>query len=311
MANQDNLKFFEDANAFLEHTLPVFKADVTRHRLMLGIAIALQKRPDAFGEKTPLMTLRLEDTNEHASPTRAGLLTERVQADFIAIMTPPYPILVWFKETLSDVDLLKIALAIKEKGWDLPGVNGIATCSSRFASIWVELNQINAPSVMHSMSYELTRVIFPESIPAGCFQFAQENQAEILLKYMNDMQVDLNASVRIEYTLEHIHNFIAGKRIGIWLVDDQPASMAMSNRPQLSSIGISAVYTPNEYRGKGYASAVVASLSQELLNQGYQRINLFTDLANPTSNKIYKAIGFKEVCDYQEFKFTFADKSFL
>ncbi|HQL92376.1 MAG TPA: hypothetical protein PK381_03370, partial [Anaerolineaceae bacterium] len=148
MANQDNLKFFEDANAFLEHTLPVFKADVTRHRLMLGIAIALQKRPDAFGEKTPLMTLRLEDTNEHASPTRAGLLTERVQADFIAIMTPPYPILVWFKETLSDVDLLKIALAIKEKGWDLPGVNGIATCSSRFASIWAELNQINAPSVM-------------------------------------------------------------------------------------------------------------------------------------------------------------------
>ncbi len=59
---------------------------------MLGIAIALQKRPGAFGEKTPLMTLRLEDSSEHASPTRAGLLTERAQADFIAIMTPPpYP----------------------------------------------------------------------------------------------------------------------------------------------------------------------------------------------------------------------------
>ncbi len=164
---------------------------------------------------------------------------------------------------------------------------------------------------MHSMSYELTMVMFPESMPAGSFQFAQEGHAEILLKYMNDMQDDLNATVRVEYTLEHIHNFIAGKRIGIWLVDDQPVSMAMSNRPpQLRSIGISAVYTPNEYRGKGYASAVVASLSQELLNQGYQRINLFTDLSNPTSNKIYKAIGFKEVCDYQEFKFTFADKSF-
>jgi len=304
VANQDNLKFFEDANAFLEHTLPVFKADVTRHRLMLGIAIALQKRPDAFGEKTPLMTLRLEDTNEHASPTRAGLLTERVQADFIAIMTPPYPILVWFKETLSDVDLKEIALAIKEKGWNLPGVNGIATCSSRFASIWAELNQINAPSVMHSMSYELTKVMFPNPIPTGSFQFAEENQAEILLRYINSMQDEINATVHMEYTHKHIQNFIANKRIGLWIMDNQPVSMAMSNRPQLTSIGISAVYTPNEYRGKGYASAVVASLSQELLDQGYERINLFTDLANPTSNKIYKAIGFNEVCDYHEFKFT-------
>lgn len=289
MIYQQHLTFFEDANAFLEHTLPVFKADKTRHRLMLGIAIALQKRPDAFGEKTPLM---------------AAHLRQNAQPDFIAMMTPPFPLLIWFETQLGEKELKELALTIKEKGWDLPGVNGIASCSSRFASAWAEINQINAQPVMHSMSYELTEVLFPDPMPTGSFRFAQENQAEILLKYMNEMQDDLNVTVRIEYTLEHMHNFIGNKRIGIWLVDDQPVSMAMSNRPQLTSIGISAVYTPNEYRGKGYASAVVATLSQELLNQGYQRINLFTDLANPTSNKIYKAIGFNEVCDYQEFKFT-------
>ncbi len=289
MIYQHNLSFFEDANVFLEHTLAVFKADETRHRLMLGIAIALQKQPDSFGEKTPLMATRLR---QNALP------------DFIAMMTPPFPLLIWFENQLGDKELKKLAQTIKEKGWDLPGVNGIASCSSRFASVWAKINQVNAEPVMHSMSYELTEVLFPDPMPTGNFRFAQENQAEILLKYMNEMQDDLNVTVRIEYTLEHIHNFLGNKRIGIWLVDDQPVSMAMSNRPQLSSIGISAVYTPNEYRGNGYASAVVATLSQELLNQGYQRINLFTDLANPTSNKIYKAIGFNEVCDYQEFKFT-------
>ena len=293
MIFQPDLSFFEDANAFLEHTLPVFKADETRHRLMLGIAIALQKRPDAFGEKTPLMATRLR---QNALP------------DFIAMMTPPFPLLIWYEDLLGDEELKEMALAIKEKGWDLPGVNGIASYSSRFASIWAELNQIDAQPVMHSMSYELTEVLFPDPMPTGNFQFAQENQAEILLKYMNDMQDDLNATVQMEYTLEHIYNFIANKRIGLWLVDDQPVSMAMSNRPQLTSIGISAVYTPNEHRGKGYASALVASLSQELLDQGYQRINLFTDLANPTSNKIYKAIGYKEVCDYQEFRFLTSQK---
>lgn len=288
MIFQPDLSFFEDANAFLEHTLPVFKADETRHRLMLGIAIALQKRPDAFGEETPLMAARLR---QNALP------------DFIAMMTPPFPLLIWFKETLNDQDLEEMALTFKENGWDLPGVNGIARSSSRFASIWAELNQRIAKPVMHQMSYELTEVLFPDPMPTGSFQFAQENQAEILLKYMNDMQNDLNATVRMDYTLDHMQHFIANKRIGTWFVDDQPVSMAMSNRPQLTSIGISAVYTPNQHRGKGFASAVVASLSQELLHQGYQRINLFTDLSNPTSNKIYKAIGFKDVCDYWEYKF--------
>ena len=297
------LRFFTNISKFLELTLPIFATNETRHNLMLGISLGLRNKPIAFGEKTPLLALRLEGTSEQASSPRASLLTERVLPDFIAMITPPYPVLVWFKETLTDEELQNLAISMHKNGWNLPGVNGIASCSSRFASAWAEINQINAQPVMHSMSYELTEVMFPDPMPTGSFQFAMENQAEILLKYMNEMQDDLNVTVRIEYTLEHIHNFIGNKRIGIWLVDDQPVSMAMSNRPQLTSIGISAVYTPNEYRGKGYASAVVATLSQELLNQGYQRINLFTDLSNPTSNKIYKAIGYHEVCDYQEFKF--------
>ena len=30
---------------------------------------------------------------------------------------------------------------------------------------------------------------------------------------------------------------------------------------------------------------------------------LFTDLSNPTSNYIYQAIGYKPVCDVDEYKF--------
>jgi predicted GNAT family acetyltransferase len=64
------------------------------------------------------------------------------------------------------------------------------------------------------------------------------------------------------------------------------------------------VYTPPEYRRRGYASASVAALSQSLLNQGHQFCFLFTDLANPTANHIYQDIGYQPVGDWHQYSFS-------
>jgi predicted GNAT family acetyltransferase len=47
----------------------------------------------------------------------------------------------------------------------------------------------------------------------------------------------------------------------------------------------------------------VAALSQTLLDQGRMYCFLFTDLANPTSNHIYQAIGYQPICDVNEYSF--------
>ncbi|NJR12386.1 GNAT family N-acetyltransferase [bacterium] len=60
---------------------------------------------------------------------------------------------------------------------------------------------------------------------------------------------------------------------------------------------IGGVYTPPEQRGHGYASALTAALSQALLDDGLRFCTLNTDLKNPTSNKIYPAIGYYLVAD--------------
>jgi predicted GNAT family acetyltransferase len=39
------------------------------------------------------------------------------------------------------------------------------------------------------------------------------------------------------------------------------------------------------------------------LEEGYRYCFLFTDLANPTSNRIYAAIGYRSVCDVDEYGF--------
>ena len=66
---------------------------------------------------------------------------------------------------------------------------------------------------------------------------------------------------------------------------------------------IGPVYTPSAERGHGYASAVVAAASQAQLDEGLAFCFLFTDLANPTSNRIYQAIGYEPVTDVDAWYF--------
>ena len=95
------------------------------------------------------------------------------------------------------------------------------------------------------------------------------------------------------------------KRQSIYLWEDGIpvlwASRSQSS-PAAGRIG-PPVYTPPEYRRKGYATACVAALSQKLLDRGCHRCFLFTDLANSTSNHIYREIGYYPICDWHDYSF--------
>ena len=56
------------------------------------------------------------------------------------------------------------------------------------------------------------------------------------------------------------------------------------------------VYTPPEYRGRGYASAVTHSLSQDIIDDGATPV-LLTDAHNSTSNALYQRLGYQVVCE--------------
>lgn len=74
--------------------------------------------------------------------------------------------------------------------------------------------------------------------------------------------------------------------------------MAASVRPTRRAIAIGGVYTPPQWRGRGYATSCVAALSELLLGRGFEFCVLYTDLANPTSNGIYARIGYRPVRDF-------------
>ena len=102
-----------------------------------------------------------------------------------------------------------------------------------------------------------------------------------------------------------------GDLMWFWERDGQPVSFAWRSPlpdprrwPRISVVRVSAVYTPPGHRGCGYASANVAALSQRSLEDGASACMLYTDAANPTSNKIYERIGYRQVGAGQDWLFS-------
>ena len=81
--------------------------------------------------------------------------------------------------------------------------------------------------------------------------------------------------------------------------DGGPTSTVAHNVEIAGAVRIGPVYTPPEFRNRGYASAAVAALSRLLLERGAQRCMLFTDLDNPTSNRIYASLGYVRFADWE------------
>ena len=89
---------------------------------------------------------------------------------------------------------------------------------------------------------------------------------------------------------------IGAGRIFVWDVDGLAVHVTAATEPAFGVSRIGPVYTPREHRGHGYASRAVYEVSKHLVDSGV-RACLFTDQANPTSNKIYEALGYERVVD--------------
>jgi predicted GNAT family acetyltransferase len=107
---------------------------------------------------------------------------------------------------------------------------------------------------------------------------------------------------RYEQAMRSAEEKVQNGTLYLW-VDGVPRSMAARTLPTPHGEAVGFVYTPPSQRRKGYASALVARLSQSILDDGKQFCTLYTDLANPASNRIYQQIGYSAIADVVEFVF--------
>ncbi len=95
----------------------------------------------------------------------------------------------------------------------------------------------------------------------------------------------------------------AGGGFELWEDGGRVVSLAGYGAPTANGIRIGPVYTPPEHRRRGYASALTAGVTQKLLDRGRRFCFLYTDLANPTSNSIYRQVGYEPVSDVDQWRF--------
>jgi predicted GNAT family acetyltransferase len=212
-----------------------------------------------------------------------------------ALRTPPHGALL----TRADRESLELLAAdLADKYQDLPAVVGPEPAVGDFARLWSAGTGAASGPAVRMRVFEARRVVWP-LMPAGAFRAATEADLPTLARW--------TAAFIEETGLDSPSDpeDVARARVDegslfVW-EDARPVSMAAWAGRAGNIMRVNYVYTPPELRGRGYASACVASLTQQLLEEGHALCSLYTDLSNPTSNKIYQAIGYRPVCDAAEY----------
>lgn len=88
---------------------------------------------------------------------------------------------------------------------------------------------------------------------------------------------------------------LADQQLYFW-VDGSPKSLATISGTNCSGLRISSVYTPPSYRTKGYATALVRSISHKYLVGGSAYVTLNTQ-SGDSVERIYRKLGFVPVTE--------------
>ncbi|HET8988785.1 MAG TPA: GNAT family N-acetyltransferase [Humibacillus sp.] len=204
--------------------------------------------------------------------------------------TPPHPVHIALS---TAVQARALAAQLATQGDVLPGVGGLRGPAEAFAEEWVTRTGARSTVVMAIGSFDLPvrpQVPFPVS---GRFRRATEGDLALVDAWHQEFVDVIEGAGRIPPSL---HLQVADGRVGLWEDEGSAVSMAYASPANGGVTRISGVWTPPELRGHGYASGVVAALSSERQDSGEQCM-LYTDLANPTSNAIYEAMGYRRVGD--------------
>lgn len=273
---------YQDASQFYDSVKDYLLTQEALHFLLLGISNVLIDNPERYQEKPYLAAVELGD-----------------DIIGVAMRTPPHRLLL---SQINDLNAVKaIAQNLHSIQDSLPGVTAPTNEAKAFAQTWLALTGQSYHLTKALRSFQLEKVQLPY-LPPGYLRIATQADREFLMRCYQAFSLETSGNIEsdskrwVEFSLQQRTAFIWQDKI--------PVAIACRSGLTPNGVGINMVYTPPEYRRNGYASACVAALSQTLLSLGCKYCFLFTDLANPTSNHIYQAIGYQSVGDWYDYSFS-------
>ena len=275
-----NISRFADVRAFLDRAEDWLLLREAENNVLLGAAKRLLRDDHPYGNPIYFATVEAND----------GI-------SGCAWRTPP------LKLGLTRLPLASIPLLVHDVAdvyTDLSAVLGPEMEATEFARLWTREHGCKWTIGTRQRILALERVICPATRIYGLLRKARNTDLALAAEWGAGFARDVG--IKDFDPLPYSEHLIRDGCLYFW-DDGAFRSMAAAVGPTPNGTRVGYVFTPPPFRNRGYATATVASLSQLLLDHGQRFCCLYTDLANPVSNSIYKRIGYRPVADVVDVNF--------
>ncbi len=252
---------------------------------VLDFAYKLAEDPGYRGPESPLLLSILEQG----------------RAFGVAIMIPRWIIL---SKIDTEVQMAIVHLVHHLRGIDvqIPSVIGPSAEAQAFSDCWIEdMPGVSSKVAMRMRTFE-AKAVADLPLSPGKLRIARPDDHSLMTRWTVAYTEEIGKPGSFEGAKSWADQLIKDQQLYIW-DHGGPVSIAGVFRQTKNGAVIAGVYTPSEYRNKGYATSCVLLLTKKLLSERYSFCCLHTDLANPTSNNIYTKIGYVPIGDAFSFDF--------
>jgi predicted GNAT family acetyltransferase len=274
----------EHVQEFLDAAGPLLRAEAASNTVLLTAAENVAANgPGIFGDEPPLF---------------GWWATAGGPVDGAFIHTPPYP------AQLSPlpgtaVDPLADVFADRERR--LAGVSAAGRLAEAFASAWCARHDATAELAQRLRLYRLTTLRAPEPAPPGRADVATIADTALLHHWMDGFGRETGALIGAHRTIDAR---LPGGLLTIWRdARGTPVALAGYSVEVDGARRIGPVYTAEQHRRHGFGAAVTAVACRRALDGGTSQLLLYADVANSTSNSLYRRLGFEPVEDRIELRF--------
>jgi uncharacterized protein len=265
--------------SFLQHAQPWLMHAEVENNLMLGFARAMARQTDIPKE-----------------PPYFASVVDRGEVGACALRVPPHKLIVSRADADAARAIARDAFALYPT---LPAAIGPEPTIGTFASAWSDLAGSTVRVGMRQRIHVIHAVGQLQPSVNGVLRHAEETDVALIVQWVAAFHQEANPWEE-SGPADVVRRYLSYRGLFVW-DDDGPMSVSAFGGKTPNGVRISLVYTPPPLRRRGYATAAVAALTRLLLDEGNRYCSLYTDLANPISNRIYRQIGYLPLCDVSDY----------
>jgi predicted GNAT family acetyltransferase len=243
---------------------------------------------------TVLMTV-LEGSHRDPPPIFAIGITAEDEVAFAAMRTPPWPLLA---SPLEPADAESLTDRWLEVDPDVAGLSSVPETARAIAAAWERRTGGTSRRTFSEGMHVLEQVQDPPRPAPGALRLPRPGERDLLVGWMEEF-IGETGLIGAAQAASMVDARLRQQGLLVW-DDGQPVSLVGVNPAVAGVVRIGPVYTPRALRRRGYAGSAVAAVSRRALADGAVRCMLYTDLTNPTSNKIYAEVGYRRCGDWEE-----------